>query len=74
MLLRADLHKLFDSGYITVTDNYKIEISRKIKEEFENGRDYYKFHGQTLVSLPQNVHDLPDRNNLRWHNENVFRL
>jgi putative restriction endonuclease len=74
LLLRADLHKLFDSGYITVTDKYIIETSRKIKEEFENGRDYYKFHGQKLVSLPKSIYDLPDRDNLRWHNDNVFRL
>ena len=74
MLLRADIHKLFDTGYITVTDKYKIEISRKIKEEFENGRDYYKFHGHSLISLPQIKYDLPDRDYLKWHNENVFRL
>ncbi|MBI5403892.1 MAG: HNH endonuclease [Ignavibacteriae bacterium] len=73
MLLRSDLHKLFDSGYITVTDKYLIEISKKIKEEFENGRDYYKYHGQQLVSLPSSKYDLPDRENLRWHNENCFK-
>ncbi len=74
LLLRADLHKLFDKGYITVTDKYNIEISRRIKEEYENGRDYYKYHGQQLVSLPNNNKDLPERNFLRWHNENVFRI
>jgi putative restriction endonuclease len=73
LLLRADLHKLFDSGYITVTDRYNIEISRMIKEEFENGRDYYKFHGQQLVSLPLNTSDLPNKDYLKWHNENMFR-
>jgi putative restriction endonuclease len=74
LLLRADMHKLFDSGYITITNGYVIEISRKIKEEFENGREYYKFHGQTLVSLPKNILDMPDKENLVWHNENVFRV
>lgn len=73
LLLRADLHKLFDSGYITVTDKYHIEISRRIKEEFENGKDYYKYHGQQLLSLPQKVQDLPNRDYLKWHNENIYR-
>ncbi|HRZ76251.1 MAG TPA: HNH endonuclease, partial [Bacteroidales bacterium] len=73
LLLRADLHKLFDSGYITVNDTYTIEISKRIKEEFENGRDYYKYHGQSLISLPIKNSDLPDRDFLRWHNENIFR-
>jgi len=73
LLLRADLHKLFDSGYITVTDTYNIEISKRIKEEFENGRDYYKYHGQKLISLPNNNHDLPNKNFLKWHNGNIYR-
>jgi len=73
MLLRADLHKLFDSGYITVTEKYNIEISRRIKEEFENGRDYYKYHGRRLISLPNDTNDLPNENFLKWHNENIFR-
>jgi putative restriction endonuclease len=73
LLLRSDLHKLFDSGYITVNDAYTIEVSKKIKEEFENGRDYYKYHGQSLISIPINKTDLPDKDFLRWHNVNIFR-
>lgn len=38
-----------------------VEISKKIKEEFENGRDYYKYHGQKLISLPKNPFDIPNR-------------
>ncbi|HNY02557.1 MAG TPA: HNH endonuclease [Bacteroidales bacterium] len=73
LLLRADLHKLFDSGYITVTDKFTVEISRRIKEEFENGRDYYRYHGKSLESLPGNSPDRPNPEYLRWHNENLFK-
>ena len=52
ILLRSDLHKLFDSGYITITNDYRVQISKKIKEEFENGREYYRYHGQELLHLP----------------------
>lgn len=72
LLLHSDLHKLFDNGYITITDKYIIEISKRIKLEFENGRDYYKYHGETLMSLPGNISDMPNKEFLRWHNENVF--
>jgi len=41
ILLRADIHKLFDADYVTVTREYQFEVNRRIKEEFENGRDYY---------------------------------
>lgn len=73
MLLRADIHKLFDEGYITVTDNYQVEISRRIKEEFENGRDYYRHHGQSLAIIPNSPIEKPSPEFLHWHNEQVYR-
>ena len=43
LLLRSDLHRLFDQGYITVgADDRKVNVSSRIREEFENGRDYYQ--------------------------------
>ena len=45
ILLRQDVHTLFDRGYVTVTPEYRVEVSRRIKEEFENGREYYSSHG-----------------------------
>ncbi len=73
LLLRSDLHKLFDDGYITITDTYNVEVSKRIKEEFNNGRDYYKYHGQKLLILPNPIYDQPSKDFLRWHNENVYR-
>ncbi|TMB25813.1 MAG: hypothetical protein E6J62_21095 [Deltaproteobacteria bacterium] len=46
LLLRSDLHTLFDRGYVTVTSDARLEVSRRIREEFENGRDYYALHGR----------------------------
>jgi putative restriction endonuclease len=73
LLLRSDFHRLFDRGYITVTPEYRIEISRRLKEEFENGRSYYPFHGQALNHLPAVPADRPQKELLAWHNENLFR-
>jgi putative restriction endonuclease len=72
ILLRADLHKLYDTGYITFTNDYKIEVSKKIKEEFENGREYYKFHGNDLLILPKRNMDKPNTNYIEWHNNNIY--
>jgi putative restriction endonuclease len=33
LLLRSDLHKLFDLGYITVTPELKLLVSRRLREE-----------------------------------------
>ena len=73
LLLRSDFHRLFDRGYITVTPEFRIEVSRRLKEEFENGRSYYPFAGHPLSHLPSTPDERPRKELLIWHNENVFR-
>jgi len=73
LLLRSDIHKLFDSGYITITKELKIEISRRIREEFENGREYYQYHGKDLSMLPTRNEDKPFGDYVEWHNVNVYK-
>ena len=71
LLLRSDLHRLFDRGYLTVTPEYKVEVSRLLKEHFRNGKSYYPLHGKTL-ELPMAVRQRPDQRLLQWHNEKRF--
>lgn len=71
LLLRSDLHTLFDRGYLTVTPEARIEVSGKLREEFENGRDYYALHGRPL-RLPTPQYAAPSGELLAWHNEHVF--
>ncbi len=73
MLLRRDIHALYDQGYVTVDQaSYVFEVSSRIREEFDNGRDYYKLHGNE-ISLPAEPRFWPDREALDWHNNNCFR-
>jgi len=72
ILLRKDLHALFDAGYVTVTPSLKLRVSRRIREEFENGRDYYALEG-TSVRLPKTPSPPPSREYLEWHGDSVFR-
>jgi len=72
LLLRKDLHTLFDRGYITVTEDLHIEVSKRIKEDYGNGKEYYAYHGKELVILPDKTEERPSVQLLRWHNENVF--
>ncbi len=71
ILLRRDIHSLFDAGYVTVTPRHAFEVSRRIKEEFENGREYYALHGRA-VKVPERPDRQPDAAMLRWHNEERF--
>ncbi len=63
---------MFDRGYITIDQDLTIEVSRRIKEDFGNGREYYAHRGNKLFILPQRPDQLPDPAYLQWHNENVF--
>jgi putative restriction endonuclease len=72
LLLRRDIHSLFDAGYVTVTPDLHFEVSRRIKEEFDNGRHYYELHGQT-IHAPEDALHRPDAEALRWHNEHAYR-
>lgn len=68
ILLRRDVHSLFDLGYVTVTEDHRFEVSRKIREDYENGRDYYALQGRE-VAVPADPQLRPDPAALRWHNE-----
>ncbi|GAC1522607.1 MAG: hypothetical protein NVS2B16_30520 [Chloroflexota bacterium] len=72
LLLRADLHALFDRGYVTIDREYRVEVSARIKEEFGNGREYYALRGQQLVVLPDRLADRPSPEFIAWHNQHVF--
>lgn len=68
LLLRADIHRLLDERYVTVSPDCRFEVSSKVKEEYENGREYYALHGKRL-SLPAHKVAWPDAEFLTWHNE-----
>ena len=71
LLFRADIHKLFDAGYVTVSPDLHFNVSGRIKEEFENGRDYYKLHG-TPIRLPKDEANRPLTDALQWHSEERY--
>jgi len=73
MLLRADFHKLFDVGLVSVTPEYKIKVSPRIRETWFNGKIYYRLDNQPLTILPEKIAQRPDRERLEWHYKNRFQ-
>ncbi len=71
ILMRRDIHSLFDQGYVTVTPDHRFEVSRRIREEFENGRHYYELHG-SAITVPSMISQQPDAGALAWHNNNRY--
>ncbi len=72
LLLRRDIHSLFDAGYVTVTPSFQFRVSKMIEAEFRNGRAYYAFDGGR-VRVPDREEQRPAQEALAWHNENLYR-
>lgn len=73
MLLRADFHRLFDKGLVSVTQDRQIKISPRIREAYFNGKAYYRLDGKPLEVVPESPDRQPDPDRLKWHYENVFQ-
>ncbi len=71
ILLRTDIHKLFDLGYVTVDQDSRFVVSGRLKADFDNGKHYYDLHGSRLRS-PVLPNTAPSADTLRWHRENRF--
>ncbi|MFO7655151.1 MAG: HNH endonuclease [Candidatus Krumholzibacteriia bacterium] len=69
--LRSDIHRLFDAGYVTIDEDNRFVVSRRLRDEYDNGKVYYAWHGHE-VALPRRAALRPDPTALRWHRENEF--
>ena len=72
LLLRSDVHRLFDLGYVTVTPDRRVEVSQRLRTDYENGRTYYPLHGSSIAT-PTEATLQPSRAMLSWHAEHVYR-
>lgn len=72
ILLRSDLHRLFDLGYITITPEYRLEVTNRLRTQYENGHTYYPLAGRD-VRVPRSPVDRPSVDYLKWHNEAKFK-
>lgn len=71
LLLRTDVHRLFDTGYVTVTPDGRFLASRRLKDDFDNGEPYMPFHGKRIW-MPGEPGSQPSREGLEWHSDVVF--
>ncbi|RWF24034.1 MAG: HNH endonuclease [Mesorhizobium sp.] len=71
VLLRTDIHKLFDLGYVTFDEKRRFVVSGRLKADFDNGKHYYDLHGDSLRD-PRVSTAFPSEAALQWHRENRF--
>jgi putative restriction endonuclease len=71
LLLRSDVHTLFDRGYVTVTSDYRFRVSDRLRRDFNNGENYFRLNDK-VISLPVEEGSCPSREFLEWHSDTVF--
>ena len=65
ILLRSDIHVLFDLGLLKIDDEYRVIVSNKIDED-----EYRRLHGSS-ITLPSDSAARPSKKALAWHRQNV---
>ncbi len=71
LLLRSDVHTLFDLGYLGINERYELQVSRRLREEWGNGREFYDRAGQP-IRIPDTRANRPDRRAIEWHMDTIF--
>jgi len=72
LLLRSDVHTMFDRGYLAVDVGYRLRVSPRLRDEFGNGEQFYAQAGE-VIALPDRKADRPQRDFLEWHLDEVFK-
>ena len=60
-----------DKGYVTVTPDYELKVSKRLETEFQSGKVYYAMEGRKIW-LPDDGSEAPDKANLDYHLSEVF--
>ena len=58
----------------TITNDLHVAVSRRIRDEFSNGREYYALEEKALQITPQSAADRPSKDFLEWPQNNCLRL
>lgn len=74
MLLRSDVHTLFDAGYLGIDPKHRLVVSPRLRDEFGNGEEFYeRSRSREPLVLPTRKVDQPNREFLEWHLDEVFK-
>ncbi|WP_344105312.1 HNH endonuclease [Myceligenerans crystallogenes] len=73
LLMRSDVHRLFDLGYIGVDRAYRLHVSPTLREDTGNGEWFYARAGEQVLRLPERKADRPSGDALEWHMDTRFR-
>ena len=71
LLLRSDVHTMFDDGYLGIDPRYRLQVSPRLRQDFANGDKFYARAGQ-VITLPPHRNERPAREFIEWHLDEKF--
>lgn len=71
LLLRSDVHILFDRGYLGIDDRFRLHVSPLLRSDYGNGDEFYSRAG-TVIDIPDRRLDQPSRESVTWHMDERF--
>ena len=73
LLLRSDIHTLFDLGYVSIGPQSRLLVSPRLRSDFGNGDDLYALASQARsIAIPKRLSHRPSPETLEWHRDAVF--
>lgn len=72
LLLRSDVHTLFDRGYLGLDLRHRLQVSPRLRIDFGNGREFYAREG-VVIDLPDRRALRPNEESISWHMDTVFK-
>lgn len=67
LLLRSDVHTLFDLGYLSVNTRHELQVSPRLRQDWGNGQEAGR-----VINVPQVRANRPDRGAIEWHLDTIF--
>ena len=74
LLLRTDVHRLYDRGYLSIDGDLRLRVSPQLRSHGWNGVEFYEREAAGFrIRPPEDPAKRPDREALVWHFQNRFR-
>ncbi len=72
LALCATHHRLFDSGVMTLSQDYRIILSKWAYDPRDES-NFIDMHQKRILKLPRNKRHLPKMDYINWHRKEVFK-
>jgi putative restriction endonuclease len=74
LLLRTDVHRLYDRGYLSIDPDLRLRVSPQLRAHGWNGVEFYEREESGFqIAPPEDPQLSPSRDALAWHYETKFR-